>query len=287
MLAGLGVPGRIDTRYAAMPLTTMPEPLPPAIRALPPSEHWVNVHTLGVKGDGQTDDTAAIQQAIDAHRVLYFPIGYYIVRDTIVLKPDTVIIALHPATTQFDLPDSTPGFQGVGAPKALAGSAARRDQHRQRPRASSPAASIRARSSILWMAGEQSLRQRRADSRRRRHVSAAGRRDRRSTTSAPRRTAILGRSLGRAVSEHLGDPRRRRHVRQHLVAQPVRTGRLLRVRHDDARTRLRAVERASPVQRDQARSRRELGLQRAADRRGSADEPRGRLARDRRVDEHH
>ena len=50
---------------------------------LPPMTDWVNVHTLGVKGDGQTDDTAAIQAAVNAHRVLYFPSGFYVVRDTI------------------------------------------------------------------------------------------------------------------------------------------------------------------------------------------------------------
>jgi len=100
-------------------LRALPAPLPPAIRALPPTESWANVHTLGVTGDGQTDDTDAIQKAIAAHRVLYFPTGLYIVRNTITLKPDTVMIALHPGTTQLDLPDSTPAYQGVGAPKAL------------------------------------------------------------------------------------------------------------------------------------------------------------------------
>ena len=47
------------------------------------------------------------------------------------------------------------------------------------------------------------------------------------------------------------------------------------------------VGRASPVQRDQARSRRELGLQRAADRRRSVDEPGSGVVRDQRVEEHH
>ncbi len=77
------------------------------------------MHTLGVKGDGVTDDTAAIQQAIDTHRVLYFPSGHYVVRDTLTLKPETVLIGLHPTLTQIDLLDETPGYEGVGAPKPV------------------------------------------------------------------------------------------------------------------------------------------------------------------------
>jgi hypothetical protein len=86
-----------------------------AIPVLPPTAEWVNVHTLGVKGDGETDDTAAIRAAIAGHRVLYFPSGHYIVSDTIELRPDTVLIGLHPTMTQFDLPDSAAGYQGVGS----------------------------------------------------------------------------------------------------------------------------------------------------------------------------
>ena len=114
-----GSTGGIDTLYDAVPLTALPPPLPPAIRPLPPVEQWVNVHSLGAKGDGQADDTAALQAAIDSHRVVYFPSGFYIVRDTLRLKPDTALVALHPNTTQLDLPDRTHGFDGVGAPKAL------------------------------------------------------------------------------------------------------------------------------------------------------------------------
>jgi sugar lactone lactonase YvrE len=42
-----------------------------------------------------------------------------VVRDTLILKPDTVLIGLHPTLTQFDLPDMTPGFQGIGGPRAV------------------------------------------------------------------------------------------------------------------------------------------------------------------------
>jgi hypothetical protein len=119
MLPAPGAMGTIDTKYDAAPLTALPPPLPPAIRPLPPSSEWVNIRSLGVKGDNQTDDTAAIQRAIDTTRVLYVPSGRYIIRDTIRLKPDTVLIGLHPSMAQFDLPDSTPAFAGVGAPRAL------------------------------------------------------------------------------------------------------------------------------------------------------------------------
>jgi hypothetical protein len=119
IVPGEGMTGTIGMLYDATPLSTLPAPLPPAIPALPRAEDWVNVHTLGVAGDGTTDDTAAIQKAIGTQRVLYFPGGHYVVRDTLTLKPDTVLIGLHPTLTQFDLPDGTPGFQGVGPPRAV------------------------------------------------------------------------------------------------------------------------------------------------------------------------
>ena len=50
---------------------------------------------------------------------LYIPEGRYIVSNTLHLKPDTVLIGLHPSMTQFDIPDGTPAFQGPGAPVPL------------------------------------------------------------------------------------------------------------------------------------------------------------------------
>src|SRR5208283_766299 len=64
-------------------------------------------------------DTAIFRKAIAAHRAIYLPMGKYVVSDTLALGPDTVLIGLHPSATQIDLVDSTPEFQGVGAPKAL------------------------------------------------------------------------------------------------------------------------------------------------------------------------
>jgi hypothetical protein len=119
IVPGEGMTGAIGMLYDATSLSTMPAALPPAIPALPPVEDWVNVHSLGVAGDGKADDTMAIQKAIDGHRVLYFPGGNYIVSDTLTLKPDTVLIGLHPTLTQFDLPDGTPAFQGVGSPRPV------------------------------------------------------------------------------------------------------------------------------------------------------------------------
>ena len=55
---------------------------------------WVDVQKdFGAKGDGVTDDTAAIQKAIEAPygdytrpKILYFPEGTYLVRNTLELK---------------------------------------------------------------------------------------------------------------------------------------------------------------------------------------------------------
>ena len=44
---------------------------------------WVSVKDFGAIGDGVTDDTAAIQAAVDAHQNVYFPIGTYLVTSTI------------------------------------------------------------------------------------------------------------------------------------------------------------------------------------------------------------
>ena len=118
-LAYPGALAAFQTRFEASPIPALPPTTAPAIAALPDPAVWVNIHTLGVKGDGVTDDTVALQNAINQHPVLYLPSGRYLLHDTLTLRPDTVLIGLHPSTTQFDLPDGTPGFEGPDAPKPL------------------------------------------------------------------------------------------------------------------------------------------------------------------------
>lgn len=111
----LGEMGEYKTQADVQPLAALPARREPAVRALPAMAEWVNVRTLGVVGDGKADDTAALQKAIDGHRVLYFPTGFYKVTDRLKLRPDSVLIGLHPATTQLYIPDGNPAHAGLGS----------------------------------------------------------------------------------------------------------------------------------------------------------------------------
>src|ERR1700675_2428424 len=112
-------PNQIKTVFEAAPLAHLPAPVPSDIPDLPAMGSWVNVRDLGAHGDAQTDDTDILRKAIAEHAVLYFPSGQYLVSDTIALKPDTVLIGLHPSTTRLLLADGSPNFQAVGDPKPL------------------------------------------------------------------------------------------------------------------------------------------------------------------------
>ena len=98
----------------------------------------------------------ANSSSVPGDPTLYIPSGRYIVRDTIHLKPDTVLIGLHPSMAQFDLPDSTPGFQGVGSVKPLL--EAPRGGHNIVSGIGLFTGGINARATAaLWMAGADSL----------------------------------------------------------------------------------------------------------------------------------
>jgi sugar lactone lactonase YvrE len=115
----IGAVPQIKDVFETTPLKALPDPVESDLPDLPARDTWVNIRALGAKGDGSTDDTAVFQKAIAGNRAIYLPSGKYVVTDTIALKPDTVLIGLHPGSTQIDLLDRTPAYQGVGAPKAL------------------------------------------------------------------------------------------------------------------------------------------------------------------------
>ena len=117
--ADIGAVPEIETRFNAKPLAAMPPAVVSDLAPLPAGDMWVNLRDLGAKGDGKTDDTEVFQKAIAEHRAIYLPSGFYVVHDTLTLRPDTVLIGLHPGATQIILPDGTPAYQGIGGPKAL------------------------------------------------------------------------------------------------------------------------------------------------------------------------
>lgn len=56
-----------------------------------PSSIYVNVKDYGAKGDASTDDTAAIQAALDTGRTVYFPRGLYVISDGLTMSGGGII----------------------------------------------------------------------------------------------------------------------------------------------------------------------------------------------------
>jgi hypothetical protein len=108
--------GVVTDEFDAAALTSLPAPVASDLVPLPPASTWVNIRSFGARGDGATDDTAAFRAAIAAHKAIYVPSGYYRITDTLTLRPDTVLVGLHPLATQIDLLDRTEAFQGLGGP---------------------------------------------------------------------------------------------------------------------------------------------------------------------------
>jgi Pectate lyase superfamily protein/SMP-30/Gluconolactonase/LRE-like region len=100
-------------------LKTLPAEPISDIPGLPEMGSWINLKTLGAKGDGITDDTKAIQTAIDQYPNIYVPQGSYRVSKTLMLKPSTVLIGFHPLATNFTLFENSAAFGSFGAPVAL------------------------------------------------------------------------------------------------------------------------------------------------------------------------
>jgi sugar lactone lactonase YvrE len=118
-LTNIGADRQIKTTLEAHKVDILPAPVKSDIPNLPDIATWVNVRTLGAKGDGKTDDTAILKKAIAQHQTLYLPMGWYCVSDTLTLRPETVLIGLNPSATVINLSDGTPAFQGQGSLKAV------------------------------------------------------------------------------------------------------------------------------------------------------------------------
>ena len=118
-ITDLGYTPEIKTIYDIEPLDKIPGVVESDIPKLSPCESWVNLSTLGAKGDGTTDDTEVLKKAIDKYQAIYLPTGRYLVTKTVELKPNTVLVGLSPITTQIVLADSTLEFCGDGSPIAL------------------------------------------------------------------------------------------------------------------------------------------------------------------------
>lgn len=126
------------------------------ISSLPEMKEWVNIRDLGALGDGKSDDTKIIQDAILKHKVLYFPQGWYRITETLKMQPGTKLIGLHPWGTQFVIRESEPAFSGFGGPKAMIESSEGGDDILNGIGISTGAYNYRA-VGCKWMAGENSL----------------------------------------------------------------------------------------------------------------------------------
>ncbi|HVB02704.1 MAG TPA: glycosyl hydrolase family 28-related protein [Chitinophagaceae bacterium] len=107
------------TRFDVQPIKSFPPPFNSDIPQLPPMETWVNLKSLGARGDGHTDDTRAIQAAVEKYPAIYVPQGWYRISKPIRLKPNTALIGLSPIATQFRLAENAEAFGGFGGPRPM------------------------------------------------------------------------------------------------------------------------------------------------------------------------
>ena len=117
---GLVVPEMGSSSDYKTVIRTSPEEFPKEFRRtvpeIPSMDTWMSVKDYGAVGDGETDDTEAIQKAIDENKTVFFPEGWYRISGTIKLGEGSVLIGLHPFSTQLVLSESTPAFSGFGGP---------------------------------------------------------------------------------------------------------------------------------------------------------------------------
>ncbi len=86
----------------------------------------LNVRDFGAKGDGITDDTKAIQEAmtVGASKFIYFPIGTYLVSDRLEWPGDArtsplILIGQDKTRTVIKLTGNAPGYQDPSNPRSV------------------------------------------------------------------------------------------------------------------------------------------------------------------------
>ncbi len=108
-----------ETIIQIEPIDEIAPPIERAIPSLPPMTEWVNIKDFGAVGDGESDDTQVIQEAITQYETIYFPQGWYRITETLKMQPGTKLIGLHPWSTQFIIKESEATFSGFGGPKPM------------------------------------------------------------------------------------------------------------------------------------------------------------------------
>jgi len=96
-------------------LDQVPSSLSKLIPPLPAMDTWVNVKDFGASGDGKTDDTEALKEALSSNKTVYLPTGWYRITETIKLKKGSALVGMHPYATQLVLAESESNFSGFGS----------------------------------------------------------------------------------------------------------------------------------------------------------------------------
>ncbi|MCC5805187.1 MAG: hypothetical protein JJU00_02560 [Opitutales bacterium] len=109
---------RTEADFAPLPKRIV-DPLAGGPEVLPSVAGWRDVLGDGARGDGVCDDTAALQAAVDAARVVYLPVGEYRLTQPLRLRAESVLLGLHPGRTQLVLRPGTTAFAEASAPCAL------------------------------------------------------------------------------------------------------------------------------------------------------------------------
>ena len=91
--------------------------LPLRPRPLLNDDSIINALDCGAAGDGEADDTKALQKAVNGHRTVFLPFGRYLVSDTLHLRRDTHLVG--EGLAEIRLADNAPGFGDREQPKPV------------------------------------------------------------------------------------------------------------------------------------------------------------------------